>query len=124
MCQVKFKRDFPGGPVAKTLRGAQVQSLVGELRSHMSHSQKIETKTKINFWASLVAQLVKNMPAMQENLVLSLGQADPLEDSSATHSSILGLLLWLSCKAGDLGSIPCLGRSLGEGKGYPLQYSL
>ena len=28
-----------------------------------------------------------------------------------------------ACNAGDLGSIPCLGRFLGEGKGYPLQYS-
>ena len=28
-----------------------------------------------------------------------------------------------TCNAGDLGSIPALGRSLGEGKGYPLQYS-
>ena len=28
-----------------------------------------------------------------------------------------------ACKAGDLGSIPGLGRSPGEGKGYPLQYS-
>ena len=28
-----------------------------------------------------------------------------------------------ACNVGDLGSIPCLGRSLGEGKGYPLQYS-
>ena len=28
-----------------------------------------------------------------------------------------------ACNAGDLGSIPELGRSLGEGKGYPLQYS-
>ena len=28
-----------------------------------------------------------------------------------------------SCNAGDLGSIPGLGRSPGEGKGYPLQYS-
>ena len=28
-----------------------------------------------------------------------------------------------ACNAGDLGSIPVLGRSLGEGKGYPLQYS-
>ena len=28
-----------------------------------------------------------------------------------------------TCNAGDLGSIPGLGRSLGEGKGYPLQYS-
>ena len=30
-------------------------------------------------WASLVAQLVKNLPAMQENLVQFLGQEDPLE---------------------------------------------
>ena len=29
----------------------------------------------------------------------------------------------LACNAGDLGSIPGLGRSPGEGKGYPLQYS-
>ena len=28
-----------------------------------------------------------------------------------------------ACNAGDLGSVPGLGRSLGEGKGYPLQYS-
>ena len=28
-----------------------------------------------------------------------------------------------TCKVGDLGSIPGLGRSLGEGNGYPLQYS-
>ena len=28
-----------------------------------------------------------------------------------------------TCNAGDLGSIPGLGRALGEGKGYPLQYS-
>ena len=28
-----------------------------------------------------------------------------------------------ACSAGDLGSIPGLGRSLGEGKGYPVQYS-
>ena len=40
-------------------------------------------------WASLVAQIVKNMPAMQETLVQSLGQEDPLEKEMATHSSIL-----------------------------------
>ena len=33
--------------------------------------------------------MVKNLPAMQENLVQSLGQADPLEKEMATHSSIL-----------------------------------
>ena len=41
------------------------------------------------FWASLVAQLVKNLPAMQETWVLSLGWEDPLEKEKATHSSIL-----------------------------------
>ena len=45
-------------------------------------------------WASLVAQLVKNPPAMQETWVRSLGWDDP-----------------------RVGTIP------GEGKGYPLQYS-
>ena len=40
-------------------------------------------------WASLVAQLVKNPPAMWETWVRSLGWEDPLEKGSATHSSIL-----------------------------------
>ena len=40
-------------------------------------------------WASLVAQLVKNLPAMQETWVRSLGWEDPLEKGKATHSSIL-----------------------------------
>ena len=36
-----------------------------------------------------VAQLVKNLPAIQETLVQFLGQEDPLEKGKATHSSIL-----------------------------------
>ena len=40
-------------------------------------------------WASLVAQLVKNPPAMRETWVRSLGWEDPLEKGKATHSSIL-----------------------------------
>ena len=40
-------------------------------------------------WASLVAQTVKNLPAMQETWVRSLGLEDPLEEGKATHSSIL-----------------------------------
>ena len=38
---------------------------------------------------SLIAQLVKNPPAMQETLVRSLGWEDPLEKGKATHSNIL-----------------------------------
>ena len=40
-------------------------------------------------WASLVAELVKNLPAMWETWVQSLGWEDPLEKGKATHSSIL-----------------------------------
>ena len=39
--------------------------------------------------ASLVAQMVKNLPAMQKTWIRSLGQEDPLEKGMATHSSIL-----------------------------------
>ena len=39
--------------------------------------------------ASLVAQMVKNSPAMRETWVQSLGWEDPLEEDMATHSSIL-----------------------------------
>ena len=40
-------------------------------------------------WASQIAQLVKNPPAIQENWVQPLGWEDPLEKGKATHSSIL-----------------------------------
>ena len=40
-------------------------------------------------WASLVTQMVKNLPAMRETWVQSLDQEDPLEKGMATHSSIL-----------------------------------
>ena len=40
-------------------------------------------------WASLVAQLKKNLPTMQQTSVQSLGWEDPLEKGKATHSSIL-----------------------------------
>ena len=45
--------------------------------------------TKVTATASLVAQLVKNPPAMQETWVPSLGREDPLENEMATHFSIL-----------------------------------
>ena len=45
--------------------------------------------------ASLVAQMVKNLPAMQEIQIHSLGQEDPLEKGMTTHSSILTWrILW------------------------------
>ena len=53
-------------------------------------------------WASLVAQLVKNQPAMWEIWVQSLGWEDPLEKGKAAHSSILA---WrISCTVQSMGS--------------------
>ena len=40
-------------------------------------------------WASLLAQMVKSLPAMQETWIQSLGHEDPLEKGMVTHSSIL-----------------------------------
>ena len=65
---------------------------------------------------------------MQETPVWFLGQENPLEKGYTPHSNILGLPCGSSgkesaCNAGDLDSIPGLGRAPGEGKGYPLQYS-
>ena len=60
---------------------------------------------------SLIAQLIKNRPAMQETPVRFLGWEDLLEKGQDTHSSILGLPCGSAgkestCNAGDLGSIP------------------
>ena len=43
----------------------------------------------MNIGASLIAQLVNHLPAVQETQVQFLGQEDPLENKMATHSSIL-----------------------------------
>ena len=56
-------------------------------------------------WASLVAQMVKNPPAMQEIRVQSLGRKDPLEESVATHSNILAWRLPWAKEPGELQSM-------------------
>jgi len=77
---------------------------------------------------SLIAQLIKNLPAMQEPPVQFLGWEDPLEKGRLLTPVFLGFPCGStgkesSCNAGNLGLIPGLGRSPGEEKGYPLQYS-
>ena len=57
------------------------------------------------YWASLVAQLVKNLPAMQETWVLSLGWEDTLEMGKANHSSILAWRIPWTEEPGGLQSI-------------------
>ena len=60
---------------------------VATMENNMKGSQNIK--------ASLVAQLVKNPPAMWETWALSLGWEDPLEKGKATHSRILaGRIPW------------------------------
>ena len=56
----------------------------------------------------LVAQLVKNPPAMQETLVQFLGRKDPLEKGNATHSSILA---WRIPWTEEPGGLPSMGRT-------------
>ena len=55
--------------------------------------------------SSLVAQLVKNLPAMQETLVGFLGWADPLEDGMGIHCSILAWRVPWTEEPGGLQSI-------------------
>ena len=62
-------------------------------------------------WASLVAQSVKNLPAVQETQVRSLGWEDPLEKEMAAHSSILA---WkISWKRSLVGCSPWGRKELG-----------
>ena len=70
---------------------------------HVFFSAIVYVFTHFNFpspffslhWASLVAQMVNNLPAMQETQVPSLGQEDHLEKEMATHSGILAWrILW------------------------------
>ena len=57
--------------------------------------------------ASVVAQLIKNLPVMKEIWILSLSQEDPLEKGMVTHSSILAWRIpWIeeSCGLQSMGS--------------------
>ena len=77
---------------------------------------------------SLIAQLVNSLPATQETPVRFLGQKIHWRRDRLPTPVFLGFPCGSAgkesaCNAGDLGSIPGLGGSPGEGKGYQLQYS-
>ena len=57
----------------------------------MAESLHCSPETIVNwlYWAYLVAQMVKNLPEMQDTWVQSLGQEDPLEKRMAIHSSYI-----------------------------------
>ena len=84
-------------------------------------------KKKKNVY-SLVAQLVKNLPAVQETQFDSWVGKICWRRERLPTPVFLGFTCGSAgkesiCNVGDLGLIPGLGRSPGEGKGYPLQYS-
>ena len=68
--------------------------------------EKITNKVKIR--ASLVAQMIKNLPAMPKTRVQSLGQEDPLEKGMATPSSILA---WKSPLRGEAWQVTAVEQS-------------
>ena len=58
------------------------------------------------YWASLVAQTVKNLPAVQKTLVQSLGWEDPLKEGMATHCSVLA---WRIPQTEEPGGLQSMG---------------
>ena len=59
----------------------------------------------LEIFKAMVAQMVKNLPAVQETWVRSLGQEDSLEKGMATHSSILAWRIPWTEKSGGLQSM-------------------
>ena len=79
--------SFPGGPTGKI--SACNAGVPGSI-PRPGRSPGEGTDSPLHYpWASLVAQMVKNPPAMWETRVRSLDWKDPLEEGMATHSSIL-----------------------------------
>ena len=58
------------------------------------------------FWASLIDHSVKNLPAVQETWIPSLGWEDPLEKEMATHS---GILAWKIPRTEEPGGLQSMG---------------
>ena len=112
----------------------------GIRRQNSGRMSKFEKHDKVDFivyiftviyifvGASLVAQLVKNLPAMQETPIQFLGQEDPWRRGGPCNSVFMGFPggsdgKESACKGGDLGLIPGSGRAPGIGNGNPPQYS-
>ena len=81
------RRPFPGSSAGKesACNAGDLGSIPGSGRSPGKGVRYLLQSS----WASLVAQLVKNPPAMRETWVLSLACEDPLEKGKAAHSSVL-----------------------------------
>ena len=98
-CHYAENRGFPDSSVGKesTCNAGDPGSIPGSGRSA---GEGLGYPLQYS-WASLVAQLVKNPPAMRETWVRSLGWEDPLKKEKATHSNILAWRI--------LGTVECMG---------------
>ena len=79
--------SFPAAHLLSDLWTPKRSCLPSRETSHISILRWAEAF--IDHWASLMAQMVKNLPAMQETQVWSLGWEDPREKGMASHSSVL-----------------------------------
>ena len=98
-----LRRRWPScGPMLQRELETQLRPhrLVDGLGLHLFQQTKVRAK------ASLVAQSVKNLPTVQETQVPSLGQEDPLEKETATHSSILA---WKISRREEPGGLQSMG---------------
>ena len=75
--------------VKEWTENARMTSFLRVTRTHSGGFKQKQNSSCLWSWASLVAQLVKNLPETQETQVRSLSWEDPLEKEMATHSSIL-----------------------------------
>ena len=71
--------------------------MIGEYSEIFAHTETVLHTFQVNVQIDLyttVSQMVKNLPAVQETQVRSLGREDPLEKEMATHSSIAWRSPW------------------------------
>ena len=102
----EFKRVFSATPVLKA------DSLPLSHQGSPNHNIVLVKLNCHNVWVSLVAQMVKNLPAMKETWIQSLGWEDPLEEGMATYSSIL---VWRIQWTEEPGGLQFMGlQSLGH----------
>ena len=89
-------KDKIGKPLARLIRKkreriqiSKIRNRKGEVTNESTEIPRIIKDYYEQLWASLVAQMVKSLPAVQETQVRSLGQEDPLKKEMATHSIFL-----------------------------------
>ena len=98
-CLASSEQGVPGGSAGKeSACSAGDMGSIPELGRSPGEGKRYPLQYS---WASLVAQLVKNPPAVQETWVRSLGWEDPAEKEKATHSSILAWRIPWGCKELD-----------------------